>query len=570
MSDENHAGSIPRPAPIEVLLDELIGRAQEIVGVQERLRQLLSANRSIVAELALPAVLRRIVEAARELAGARYAALGVIGVDGSLEQFIHVGMDDSTVAVIGELPKGRGLLGALIADPRPIRLNRISDDERSSGFPPGHPTMRSFLGVPIRSRNVVFGNLYLTEHRDGVFSDQDAELVLALAATAGIAIENARLYEESQRRQRWLRATADLSAAILGQPADLKPLELIVSTFEQLAQGDVATLVLPATTPGTLHVEVASGVAATQLVGLEYPADNSLVGSAMETGRAVRIGAFDDSQRQFVHIARVMDLGPVMVVPLSGNAGAQGALTVGRTKGRAPFDTADAEMAEAFASHAAVAMELLDARMAQQRVAVLEDRDRIARDLHDHVIQRLFASGLQVQSVVSGLTPGSSADRLDRVVVDLDETIHQIRSSIFALQDPVAAVAPGLRSAVLGVVRQAAELPGPDPAVRFVGPVDTLVPTAMIGDVEAVIREGLANVARHAHATHVSVDVHADATTLTVCIVDDGTGLAETDRRSGLENLRRRAITWSGTLDIVAEQPHGVRLCWVVPLSGRG
>ena len=205
----------PGPVPIERLLAELMERADEVIDAQERLRRLLAANRAIVAELSLPAVLRRIVEAARDLVKARYCALGVIGDDGLLEQFIHVGMDDATVREIGELPKGRGVLGALIEDPHPIRLSRISDDPRSSGFPPNHPHMESFLGVPIRSRNEVFGNLYLSDHVSGAFSAEDEELVLALAATAGGAVENARLYEESRRRQQWLQASAEITAALL-------------------------------------------------------------------------------------------------------------------------------------------------------------------------------------------------------------------------------------------------------------------------------------------------------------------------------------------------------------------
>ena len=190
---------------------------------EQRLERLLSANRAIVGELSLPMVLRRIVEAARDLIGARYAALGVIGDDGLLQEFIHLGMDAATVATIGELPKGRGVLGALIEDPLPIRLPVISEDPRSSGFPPGHPPMDTFLGVPIRSRNAVYGNLYLTGRTDGEFTAEDEELALALAASAGIAIENARLYEESARRGEWLQASAEISGVLLSPGGNRDP-----------------------------------------------------------------------------------------------------------------------------------------------------------------------------------------------------------------------------------------------------------------------------------------------------------------------------------------------------------
>ena len=201
---------------IERLMAQLVDQAGLILSAQHRLQRLLDANRTIVRQLSLPAILRQIVQSAGETAGAQYAALGVIGSDGLLEEFIHVGMDDTTVAAIGDLPKGRGLLGVLIEHPEPIRLPHITDDSRSSGFPPGHPPMATFLGVPIRNRNRVFGNLYLTNRLDGNdFTAEDEELISALAATASIAIENARLYEESRQRQEWLRASGDVSRNLL-------------------------------------------------------------------------------------------------------------------------------------------------------------------------------------------------------------------------------------------------------------------------------------------------------------------------------------------------------------------
>ena len=235
------------PLSIELLMSQLVEQASLIMTAQQRLRRLLIANRSIVQELALPAVLRRIVNTAKDLSDAKYAALGVIGADGLLEQFVHAGIDDEIVREIGELPKGRGVLGALIEDPRPIRLARIADDHRSSGFPEGHPEMTSFLGVPIRSRNAVFGNLYLTDRTDGgPFTAEDEELVLALAATAGIAIENARLYEESRRRQEWLRASGEISRQLLDPEADYSDtLHHIATSVKRLASADVVTLVRP-------------------------------------------------------------------------------------------------------------------------------------------------------------------------------------------------------------------------------------------------------------------------------------------------------------------------------------
>ena len=249
----------PKPAPrdatvgdgphlsIERLMAQLVDQAGQILSAQHRLQRLLDANRTIVSELSLPAVLRQIVESARETAGARYAALGVIGSDGLLEEFIHVGVDDSTVAAIGDLPKGQGLLGALIEHPEPIRLPHITDDPRSAGFPPGHPPMTTFLGVPIRNRDQVFGNLYLTNRLDGnEFTAEDEELISALAATASIAIENARLYEESRQRQEWLRASGEISRnLLLSEDTDIDTLRRIAVSVKRLAAADVVSVVLP-------------------------------------------------------------------------------------------------------------------------------------------------------------------------------------------------------------------------------------------------------------------------------------------------------------------------------------
>ncbi len=557
--------SAPARAPIERLLEQLVERAAEVIGVQDRLRRLLRANREIISELSLDGVLRRIVEAARELARAEYAALGVIGTDGSLEQFIHVGMDDATVAAIGELPKGRGLLGALIADPAPIRLVSIHDDDRSSGFPAQHPPMESFLGVPIRSRNQVYGNLYLSNQVDGAFSAEDQEVVLALAATAGIAIENARLFEESQRRQAWLEASADVSAVLLAPQPARDPLRLIIDSVKRLAGADTVTVVRHTDEPGMLQVETATGVGTDKLQGLRYPADGSLVGLVLKTGHGARADSVGAGEPYVADLRQAFDMGAVMAVPLSGNTGQQVALGLARIKGRPAFEPADLEMAEAFAKHATVAIELMKARADQQRLAVLEDRDRIALDLHDHVIQRLFAAGLSLQSLASGTDRPEHVERLGRVVADLDETIRQVRSSIFELQN--VATTPGVRSTVLAVAEQITPALAFEPTVRFEGPVDTLVSGTLIGDVEAVVREAMTNVAKHAQATAVEVTVAANGSSLSVSVRDNGIGIGDPGRASGLQNLRARARKHRGGLVVHSGESGGTELQWTAQLA---
>jgi signal transduction histidine kinase len=553
---------------IERLMGQLVERASDIITSQQRVRALLAANQSIVGDLTVPVVLRRIVEAAATVARARYAALGVIGPDGSLEQFVHTGMDAETVRGIDHLPRGRGVLGAVIAHPDPIRLTSIADDPRSSGFPPGHPPMTGFLGVPVRSRDRVFGNLYLTDRVDGrPFTDEDVELVEALASTAGIAIENARLYEESERRQQWLRASSDISRELLsGIRDDLAVLERITASVHRLAAADVVTLVLPhPDDPDDLEVTVATGLGAENLAGAGFVAAGSLALHVMEQGHGTLLDS-GPAHRWSVHLDMVIPPGPVMAVPLTGEWGSRGAIVAGRVASHAPFNQADLEMAEAFAEQAALALELAEARSDQQRLSVLEDRDRIARDLHDHVIQRLFASELGAQLLVDKATQPEVREGLVRTIGELTATIRQIRSTILALRDPAAA-STSLRRTISLLVDQLTPLLGFRPEVHLAGPLETLVDDVMLGDVEAVLRESLTNVSRHAAATAAEVQVRVDSQRLVVTVSDNGGGLGDTDEWSGLSNLRSRAANRGGSLELDSPPGGGLRLRWSIPIT---
>jgi signal transduction histidine kinase len=552
---------------VELLMGQLVEQASLIMKAQERLRRLLTANRSIVQELSLPAVLHRIVSTARDVADARYAALGVIGADGLLEQFLHVGVDEETVRAIGELPKGRGVLGALIEDPQPIRLTRIADDPRSSGFPSGHPPMTTFLGVPIRSRDSVFGNLYLTDRVDGgPFTAEDEELVLALAATAGIAIENARLYEESRRRQEWLRASGEISRQLLDPEAEhSETLRRIATSVRRLASGDVVTLVRPAVDDSSqLEVVVATGAAERELVGLRYPIEDSMAWQAMQQGHGVRLDFLDRHPDIYLHLRAYVPVSQAMALPLRGETGPRGAIVAGRITPHSPFTDADLDMAETFAGQAAIALELSDARADQQRLGVLVDHWRIAGDLHDHVIQRLFATGLSLQSIAATVNDEIIARRLTRTVEELDETIQQIRSTIFGLRENSSG---SLRGAVLAVVDQLAPVLPVRPDIQLVGPLDTVVHHAIVGDVEAVLRESLTNVAKHAHASKIRVRIQADGQHLAITVTDNGIGLGHSTRRSGLANLHRRAERYGGDFSVGNVPEGGLRLQWSIPLQ---
>ena len=334
---------VPRLA-LDELLEQLMARAQEVVNTQGRLRGLLRANQMIGSDLALPVVLRRVVDAARELIGARYAALGVIAPDGHLSEFVHVGMSDEDVARIGHLPQGKGLLGALIDDPAPIRLDRLGDDERSSGFPPGHPPMDTFLGVPIRVRDEVFGNLYLTGSTRGAFTAEDEELAKALAATAGGAIDNARHYATARSRQQWLQATAAITRQMLNPervPAPrrgdyTRPLQLIAELSADLAAADLVTVVLPRQDSPDLWVEIAVGDGAPAVADIRrVPIAGSLSGRVFTTGEPLRVSTPHELEGASPASTGELDVGPMMIVPLTGSQGTLGVLTAARRTGQA-------------------------------------------------------------------------------------------------------------------------------------------------------------------------------------------------------------------------------------------
>ena len=557
---------------LDQLLAQLVARAQDVMAAQGRLRGMLAANQMIVGDLELPVLLRQIAQAACRLVNARYAALGVVAPAGGLEQFIHVGVDQETVDRIGHLPTGKGLLGALIDDPHPIRLKRIADDPRSVGFPDGHPPMSSFLGVPIRVRNEVFGNLYLTESATGAFTADDEEMVTALGATAGVAIENARLFEQARRRQDWLQAATRITRQLLSDEGE-EPLQLVARQVLKIGGADVVTVVLPTPAAERFMVEVAAGDRAQDFVGMTYPVRHSLVELVTTTRQPVLIGDVTEQSTYRVHLSDLLPVGPVMVLPLTGSHDVRGALAVGRRHGRHHFDEADLEMATAFANHAALALELADARADQQRMLLLEDRDRIARDLHDHVIQRLFAAGLTAQSTAGAMTDERHRRRLAQLVSDLDETIQQIRTTIFQLHGTAAPIDSTVRAKLLEVVAQVTALLPFEPDVRFIGPIDAVVPDAVIDDLVAVTREALTNIGRHAHATQAVLTLTADPTSLILEVIDDGNGMGNTDRRSGLDNLRYRAENHGGTLVITPAastqrgwQREGTHLRWSIPL----
>ena len=539
------------------------GKAAELLQVRDSLRKLLDATTLIMSDLSLDEVLRKVVTAAGDIADARYAALGVIGPDGDeLERFIYTGITPAEAQLIGPLPRGHGLLGALIRDPKPIRLTDLTTDARSVGVPAHHPPIHSFLGAPIRVRDRIYGNLYLAESRVGAFTDEDTQLLLALSGIAGVAIENARLYELAQRRQRWLRASTELTQRLLAAGVD--PMRAVGERILSLADAALVTVVVPATESEALRVAAAVGRHAETYAELLFPREGSLSGLVMAARAPAKLDGPADADRLGIQLYTAPPARPVMALPLIGTDTVIGTLIVSRSKRQGRFTDTDVELGSTFAAYAAVAVELARAREDRLRIGLLEDRDRIAEDLHDHVIQRLFATGLTMQSMIGGL-PDTLRRKANLVVDDLDETIRQIRSTIFDLHEPPPEL-PTLRSRVLAVVE---EMSGvlPPMELRFTGAVDLAAGKSLVEDVEAVTRESLTNVVKHADARRATVAVAVTDGILDVMVSDDGVGLSDTERRSGLANLRRRAVSRGGTFT-VGSNPDGTgtRVEWTTPI----
>ena len=551
---------------LDDLLTELQARLQAVLDTRDRTHALLEAVVAIGGHLELEVVLRRIVEAAVELVSARYGALGVIGEGGRLVEFVPVGLDESTIARIDHWPEGRGLLGKLITDPRPLRLSNIAAHPESVGFPDGHPPMRSFLGVPVRIRNEVYGNLYLTEKQGGTDFDEDDEaLALALAAAAGVAIENARLYAEARRQQQWLRANAEVTQRLLSEAAPREVLELITQQALEISGADLVALALPADDGEQLVIEHASGQGTADALGLVLPAKGSASGIVMATGKPLAVENFSEDERVAPAARQHMPLGPAVLVPLGPAGKVRGVLTAGRHQGALPLSPAAVEMVITFAAQAGIGLELAEHRRDVQKLALFEDRDRIARDLHDLVIQRLFATGMSLQGATALMRDPEGARRVQQAVDALDETIRDIRSAIFSLQSRGEAEPLGTRARMLAIAAELTDSLGFAPTLRMAGPIDTQVPDHIADQMLAALREALANVAKHAQASRADVAVEAGAE-LVLTVRDNGVGLAETTRRSGLANLTGRAAELGGTLHTIAAEGGGTELEWRVPL----
>lgn len=545
------------------LLLEVQDRIEQIVEGRDRLDGLIDAILAITSGLKLDATLRAIVHTAAELVDARYGALGVRGYDHRLVEFVYEGIDEETRHLIGSLPEGRGVLGALIEEPKPIRLDDISRHPASVGFPLHHPPMRTFLGVPVRIRDEVFGNLYLTEKADGQpFSDDDEVLVQALAAAAGIAVDNARLFEESRTREAWIEATRDIGTQMLAGADPAMVFRLIAEEALTLMAG-AATLVAVPLDDEAPACEV-DDLVIVEVAGEISPAVKQMTVAVSGTSIG---GVFHDrTPRRFDRLDLAVDgpvePGPALVLPLRAADTVAGVLVALRSADEQPFSDKQLDMMAAFADQAALAWRPATAQRQMREVEILTDRDRIARDLHDHVIQRLFAVGLTLQGAAPRARVPAVRESIYSSIDDLQEIIQEIRSAIFDLHAGPSR-ATGLRHRLDKVIDQLA-IPALHTTVQYTGPL-SVVDTVLANHAEAVLREAVSNAVRHANATSLAINVSVEDD-VRVEVVDDGVGISGDITESGLRNLRQRADDAGGEFTVENMPTGGTLLRWSAPL----
>ena len=542
------------------LLVEVQDRVDQIVEGRDRLDGLVEAMLAVTAGLDLDRTLRTIIETATKLVDARYGALGIRGEGHQIVDFVLVGMGEAELAEIGRAPQGIGVLGLLLDDPKSIRLDEIGKHPASVGFPPMHPPMHTFLGVPIRIREEIYGNVYLTEKAGGQpFTDDDEVLVEALAAAAGIAIDNARLYERSQAQQAWIEATRDIATQMLAGDEPIHVLRRIASDILRLSRAEGAFIATAGGTDtvGELVVVDAVGAARITVLAPTISAD-SVLGRAFAGQRPCHVPDIDD---RALMDDLMPDAGPAMVIPVRANVG--GIVVLLRRSGAPEFSSDQVAMMAAFTDQVAVAWQLAFSQRRMHELEVISERDRIARDLHDHVIQRLFAVGLTLQGTIPRARAPEVQQRLADTVDELQNVIQEIRTTIFDLHGGNSGTTR-LRQRISDAVA-AFSRDGLRVGVHFVGPL-SVVDAVLADHTEAVVLEAVSNAVRHANAHTISVTIRVEDE-LTAEVVDDGRGMPADVTPSGLNNLRDRAEHLGGTMSVTDAPNGGTVLRWSVPLN---
>ncbi|WP_255497128.1 MULTISPECIES: GAF domain-containing sensor histidine kinase [Mycobacteriaceae] len=541
----------------------------ELLGARDQMEHLLRIIVGLAADLDLDATLRRIVTAAIELTGATYGALGVLSPDGSLASFLHSGLDDTTAEAIGHLPVGKGVLGVLLEHPAPLRLSDLTAHPSAVGFPEHHPPMHAFLGVPITIRDTGFGSLYLTEPKGRrEFSESDEAVARALASAAAVAIDNARLFENARSAATWVEASRAITTAVLSDTEPVQqPLRLIAEKACELTHSEQGIVLvpsdpdLPADSVEELVVSTAVGLMADTVVGQLIPVEGSTTGEVFRS----RVPLITESFRHPIQAFTDVGQRPAIVMPLCDQQSVLGVLAVARNMHETPFDTHHLKLMRDFADHATVALRLAESREQAQEMSLIADRERIAHDLHDHVIQRLFAAGMDLQGTIARCRSEDINKRLDRTIDDLQSTIEEIRTTIFALQSR-SHDADGFRKRIQTAITELTDDRDIETSVHLSGPLQ-IVEAGVAAHALAVVIEAVSNAVRHSGASHLSVGVDV-SDHLTVDVVDDGCGIDQTNRRrSGLANFERRAQLVGGTCTITTAPGSGTHIHWAAPLT---
>lgn len=552
------------------LVDKMHQQLDELLAARDQMEQLLRVIVEIGAGLDLDATLHRIISAARELTCAPYGALAIRDREGDLISFVHEGMDDTTVRRIGHLPVGKGLLSLSLLDTPALRMDDLTTHHAAVGFPENHPPMRAFLAVPITIRGTVFGNLYLTHvDPERVFSESDEVAARALAFGAAVAIDNAQLFERERTSVKWMEASREITTALLSRPEPhRRPLQLIAERARVLTDAEQAIVLVPADAdaPGeqvdTLVVSAAVGGHAADVLGQQVPVDGSTSGAVYRSGEPLITEELRYPIQAFTDVGQR----PAILVPLRARDEVVGVIAVARGTDQSPFDESYLDLVSDFATHAAIALVLASAREDARQLAILAERERIAHDLHDHVIQRLFAAGISLQGTLARARSPEVAERLNRTLDDLQTIIEEIRTTIFGLQSSVAA-GGDFRQRIQQVV---ADLTGNRDlvaTVRMDGPM-AAVGGELADHAEAVTTEAVSNALRHSGATRLTVEISV-ADMFILDVIDNGCGIpAGNVRHSGLANMKRRAEQLGGTCEILSPPEGGTRVRWMAPLIG--
>ncbi|EMY32880.1 histidine kinase with GAF domain [Arthrobacter crystallopoietes BAB-32] len=538
----------------------------DLARAEHHIQELVSAIVSIAENHSLETILDQVVQTACNLVDARYGALGVIATGQILERFITVGLTPEEIERIGPLPVGHGVLGLLIRDPKPIRMHELGKHPDSYGFPPGHPPMKSFLGVPIRVSGQVLGNLYLTEKKGGGdFTEADEEVVVSLAAAAGVAVANARLFAQSERREQWLEASMEVGSGVSARTAN--PGDIIVQQALTVPGWALAGVGFPADDGTRLRVSALGGELAGQLALPAIALHSPLLSQLWDEEEPIVL----EDASGFLGAKIAAALGPLLLTPLCPQEGPKGVLFLGRKRDAGPLAGIDPQMSGIFCTHAALALDAAHGQRLREELVLFEDRDRIARDLHDVVIQRLFAAGLSLQSLRRYTTETAVQDRITAVAADLDETIRQLRDTIYSLKP--AGSGDLLSSRILQTVQNAMKSMPFSPRVRMDGGVDGAVPERVAGHLLAVLTEALSNAIRHAGASSIDVAVtvreaeEGKPGSLELLVEDNGSGINGDTRSSGLANIEKRAVLLGGIMELASGPDLGTQVRWRVPLA---